>query len=168
MWESCQWPETEEIPPPTPARTFFLSSSPADCQMLWLIGGIWGYFQVLDICRAEYHIMKSDLKDRNRYWIIQSVSLSFSEPLPTSSTMTFSIISQREKNVSFIWISLWLLQHLLHLSLNTIYINLAFQWTVDTVLTMQSIWFLADSTGVFMTKIKKAKENEGYFKTKIM
>lgn len=77
MWESCQWLEIEEIPPPTPARTFFLSSSPADCQMLWLIGGIWGYFQVLDICRAEYHLMKSDLKDRNRYWIIQSVSLSF-------------------------------------------------------------------------------------------
>ena len=166
MQESCQWQEIEEIPPPTLARTFFLCSSPADCQTFWLIAGIWGYFQVLDICRVEYHLMKSDLKYRNRYWIIRSVSLSFSEPFPTSSTMTFSIIPQREKNVSFIWISLWLLQHLLHLSLNTIYINLAFQWTVDIVLTMQSIWFLADSTSVFMTRLKRLKKTKDILRLK--
>ena len=159
MQASCQWQELEEIPSFTLARTFFLFPSPVGCQKFWLVAGVWQYFQVLKIRREEHHLVKSDLKNRNRYWIIQSVSLSFRELFPTSSTMTRPIFFPREKNVS--------LQHLFHLSL-TAYINLAFQWTVDTVLKTQSMWFLVDSRGVFMTKIKKLKKMKHIFKTKIM
>lgn len=76
------------------------------CWKFWLGAGIWGYFQVLNMWRARLHLMKSYLKNWNRYWIIQSVSLSFAKPFLTSSTMTLAILFQREKNAAFIWIPL--------------------------------------------------------------
>lgn len=120
MQVSCQWQELEEIPPITPARRLFLFPSPIGCQEFWLVAGIRGCFQVLNICRAEYHLMKNYLKNRNGYWIIQSLSLSFKkEPFPKPSSMTLPIFFQREKNVSFIWRPLWLLQYLSRLSWST-------------------------------------------------
>ena len=166
MQESCQWQEIEEIPPPTLARTFFLCSSPADCQTFWLIAGIWGYFQVLDICRVSPHekwfkVQKQVLNNSICLSVLQwTLPNIFHHDLFHHSPKGKERLIHLDIFVTFATFTSPFFKHYLHKLSFPVNCWHSTHNAINLIFSRQY--------KCLHDKIKKAKENERYFKTKII